>query len=502
MMMKKTNALLASAGEKIRALLLAIASNESLFFFAAFLSTTILGSELFTWYQEQTQMFERYVVIPWGMALCLLRLERRNRLTDARPRLDIGILFVLVMWIIVPFGIRFGMIFNNVTNWHSHLVAYFGLYAMLTEQSAQVRERRLDQACMLFGLYSLVVGGALMYCAATGATIDSNWIVHHGTYAEGGYGFGVWKRAHLCIGLHYNLGGMMALVCTMFCLAGMCRSRRFGMRALYLLGAVMMMIVIVLSQSRTARYSLIGALGLGVYGCVIASKRISRAWLRHAAGLALAGLVMVASYGGASALTDAALKHYVRAQEGNSVSMIATAVAQEETVQQEKEVAPKKTTAPKKARRAVDATMSGRTDIWKNLFQYWKENPKNLLIGAGMGKIGSQIVQDTIHEENGSVAVHNSYLQYVADFGLIGFGLMALFFLAILVPVLRVFFAPQKKQLPGYLPLCMLVVSVLMTGMMESATLGAMTPINSAMIFALALLAPRGMEIGAEHPKK
>ena len=499
MMVKKANEMLSNAGARIRALLLAVASNESLFFFAAFLSTTILGADIFKWYSEQMQMFERYVIMPWGMALCLLRLERRNRLPDAKTRMDVGILFLLVMWVIVPFGIRFGLIFNNVTTWHSHLVAYFGLYAMLTEQSAQVRERRLDQACMLFGLYSLVVGGALMYCAATGATIDSNWIVHHGTYAEDGYGFGVWKRAHLCIGLHYNLGGMMALVCTMFCLAGVSRSKKRVMRVLYLLAAVMMMIVIVLSQSRTARYSLIACLGMGVYGCVIASKRISRAWLRHAAGIALAGVVMVASYSGASALTDAALKHYVRAQQGYTVSVIASAVAQEEAELDKKEAATKKAVTPKKARRAVDATMSGRTDIWRNLFSYWKENPKKFLIGAGMGKIGSLIVEDTIHEENGSVAVHNAYLQYAADYGLMGIGLMALFFLSILVPVLRVFFAPQEKQTPGYQALCMLVLGALMTGMMESSTLGAMTPVNSGMLFALALLAAKGMEMKGEN---
>lgn len=498
-MMKKVNALLNGAGARIRTLLLAVASNESLFFFAAFLSTTILGSDIFTWYSEQMQMFERYIIVPWGMALCLLRLERRNRLTNAKTRIDIGILFVLVMWIIVPFGIRFGLIFNNVTTWHSHLVAYFGLYAMLTEQSAQVRERRMDQACMLFGVYSLVVGGALMYCAATGASIDSNWIVHRGTYAEAGYGFGVWKRAHLCIGLHYNLGGMMALVCTMFCLAGMGRSRNRVVRVLYVLAAVMMMVVIVLSQSRTARYSLIACLGLGVYGCMIASRRISCAWLRHAAGIALAGVVMVAAYSGASMLTDAALKHYVRAQQGSTVSVIASAVAQEETVPEKNEAAPKKNVAPKKARKAVDATMSGRTDIWRNLFKYWKAHPKEFLIGAGMGKIGSKIVEDTIHEENGSVAVHNAYLQYAADYGLIGIGLMALFFLSILVPVLRVFFAPPDKQVPGYRAMAMLVVGVLLTGMMESSTLGAMTPVNSGMLFALAMLAAKGTEMKPEN---
>lgn len=499
MMVKKANTLLNIAGTKIRMLLLAIASNESLFFFAAFLAYAFLGSELFTWYQEQTQMFERFIVVPWGMALCLLRLERRRGMADAKRRMDLNILFVLMLWVIVPFCIRFGLIFNNVTSWQSHLAAYFGLYAMLSEESADVRERRLDQACMIFGLFSLAIGGALLYCAATGGVIGPDWIVNHGANTGSEYGFGVWNYAYLCTGLHYNITGMMALVCTMFCLAGLCRSRNRGMFALYLAAAVMMMIVIVLTQSRTARYALIGGLGVGVYGYVASSGRISRAWLRHAVGLVLAGMVMVSAYGSASILTDAALKHYPRVQQGNAVSMIASAVAQEETEPEKDAAETKKTVAPKKARRAVDATMSGRTDIWKNLLQYWKDNPKKFLIGAGAGKIGSQIVKGTIHEKGGAVAVHNAYLQYAADYGLIGISLMGMFFLSILVPVLRTFFAPKEKQLPGYRAMAMMVIGALMTGMMESATLGAMSPINSGMLFALALLAARGREIKPER---
>lgn len=471
---------------KIRAILLAAAANESLFFFAAFISYAILGSELFTWHQEATQMFERFIVVPWGMALCLLRLDRKSRQMDAPWRLDLSVLFVLVMWVIVPFGIRFGLTFNNVTSWQSHCAAYFALYAMLSEEKASIREQRFDLACALMGVFSLVVGGALMYCAATGAQIDSNWIVHYGTYAEGGYGFGVYNRAQLCTGLHYNITGMMALSCTMFCFAGVCRGKNRAVRALYMLAAAMMVIVVVLTQSRTARYSLIGAIGAGVYGYAASRRRISRAWLRHAVGLALAGVVMVLAYGGASMLTDAALEHYARVDQRGGTAMIAAARAQEET---------QSVRAPQEARQAVDGTMSGRTDVWKNVLKYWKENPKEMLIGAGAGKIGSRIVKGTIHERGGSVAVHNAYLQYAADYGLIGFGLMMLFFGVILVPVLRAFFAPEETQIPGYRAMGMLVVASLMTGMMESATLGAMSPINASMLFALALLFSAGTDM-------
>ena len=44
--------------------------------------------------------------------------------------------------------------------------------------------------------------------------------------------------------------------------------------------------------------------------------------------------------------------------------------------------------------------------------------------------------------------------------------------------------ARGAAQIPGYRALCMLVVACLMTGMMESAPLGAMTPMNMMLYFA------------------
>lgn len=482
MMVKKANALMAYASDRIRALLLYVASNESLFLFAAILPSLVFGSELFKWHQEAVNMFERFIVVPWGMALCLLRLEHRNRMRIEGHRWDLSILFALILWVIVPFGIRFGLTFNNVTSWQGHCVAYFGLYAMLSEEAKEKREQLFDQACLLFGLLGFVMGAALLWCAWTGARIDSNWIVHYGTYAENGYSFGVYFGMHLCSGLHYNLTGVMALCCTMFCFAGACRSRYRMGRLLYVITAVIMMAVIVLTQSRTARYSLIGAIGVGAFGYVVSSGRIRSKLIRYAAGALAGAALMVISYLGASVLTDAALAHYAQLEQGGMVSVIASARAQEEAVQ---------AVQPKEARVAVDATMSGRTDIWMNLVEYWKENPKELIIGTGMGRIGSRIVEGTIHEENGSVSVHNAYLQYLADFGVIGFGLIALFFLSVLRPVLRVFFAAGEERIPGYCAMGMMIVAALMTGMMESWTLGAMTALNGAMLFAMALMTAR-----------
>ena len=482
------------AGRRIRALLLAVAGNESLFFFASFMSTLLFGSEMFTWhYSEAIRMILRYVIVPWGMAMCLLRLERRSRMELAPQRWDVNILFVLLLWIVVPFALRFGMTYENTKSWIEYSAVFFGLYAMITEQAAEQRERVFDQACAIMGVFSLVLGGALMYCALTGARIDSGWVLHYGTYTGAGFGFGVFNGAHLCAGIHYNVTGMTALCCMMFSLAGLCRSKNSIMRFAYLLATVFMVILVVLTQSRTARYALVAALGVGVYGRLAASGRIRNGLLRHTAGMLAAAAVMVTAFAGASMLTDAALAHYANVANGNVVSAIPAAIAEESA---EKPEAQHEVQA-QEARAAVDATLSQRTTIWKNLFQYWRSHPKEMLIGAGMGRIGEHIVENTVHEEIGSVGTHNTYLQFMADFGLIGIGLLALFFAVILLPVLRVFYAGPAKRIPGYHAMCMLVVGVLLTGLMESAPLGAMTPTDSALFFALALLAPRGMEIKA-----
>ncbi|MDO5300326.1 MAG: O-antigen ligase family protein [Clostridia bacterium] len=522
----------------VRRILLDIAGNESLFLFAAFISAGVLSMGPLAWYREATDAFANYVVVPWGMALCLLRLERRARSGDAPVRTDVVALFVLLMWVIVPFALRFGLTFNNVTSWHGSVVVYFGIYAMVTEETPERRERLFDLACALFGALSLVMGGALLYCAATAQAFG---------VGLGDYGFGLCDGIYLCNGLHYNITGMIAVCCAMMSLAGCGRSRHVIGRLAYALAACVMMAVIVLTQSRTARYALILALAAGCYRVAVSRARIDGAAKRQIVGIVAAVLMAIVGYVGASLLTDAALARYeqvngarlaaqavqpaadpsaetqaaakdgVTAPDGGA-SASPAAKEDEQTAADEPAVSnedvqaladepampdegvqppadePTATGEPAQleAREAVDATLSGRTDVWMNLIRLWREEPKHFLIGNGVGRTGSRVVEGTIHEANGAVAIHNTYLQFVADFGLVGMLLLCVFVATILRPVLRVFFGGRSGS--GYLALCMLVLASLLTGMMESAPLGAMTPMNMMLFFALALLTAHGRE--------
>lgn len=488
----------------VRAALLAAAGNVSLFVFTAFLLTGVLIMAPMDLYRGQINLFSQYVVIPWGMALCLLHLERSQGMTFRR---DILVLFVLLLWIIVPFAYRFGMTFDNISAWYNHTVAYFGIYALLSEQEARLREQMFDLFVFLCGVLAFVMGGLLLYCAATATTI------YNGTDIVG---FGLVDGAHICHGVHYNRSGMVMVCLAMINLAGVSRSKAWPVRVFYAIAAAMMFVVIVLTQSRTARYAAMIALSIGAYGTIMGRAQMKRRAVQHMAAIAAAGLVMIISYAGAAKLTDAALIHYAKVQNTRAYSESVNLFDQTMDVQEENDVpeageavvqtgeavsqadeTDMKTDAvqPIKAREAIDSTFSERTAIWKNLFEIWKENPKNMVIGIGVNRANSFVVKGTIHEEAGTVQMHNAYLQHMADFGLIGTGLLAVFFALLAKPLLRVFFAKGEKRMPGYTALCMLVIACLATGMMESPPLIGLSPMNMMLFFALALLAGRGEDL-------
>ncbi len=454
---------------RVRGALLALLSDAGLFAFVSFVFAAFGDIGLLKWYQEPLGLISQYVLTPWGVLLVVLRMQRAQdrRLFAA----DTTVLALLVAWIIVPFAARFGVTFNNIASWHGYAVAYLGLYAMLREEDPARRARELDRVCALSAALSLVLGGVLLYAALTVQMLGTQY---------GGYGFGV-DGGMLYAGKHYNTTGMILVVLALLCLTGAARRRHPLAKAVYLIPFVMTALCTVLTQSRTARLSLLLGLAACVYGA-LCTRLEGRAALRHGAGIACALAVLLLGYAGADAMTRAAVAHY------NGGDVLVASAAAEETAQPAAQ-------GDSVVREGIDASFSDRTTIWKNLFALWRENPKHLLIGNGVGRTGSRIVVGTVHEENGAVAVHNTYLQFIADFGLIGFALLAAFFAVIARPVLRAFYARGAGRFAGTHALSAMVVAALATGMMESAPLGAMTPMNIMLCLALAMLAGAGREV-------
>lgn len=284
--------------EGTRRALLAVAGNVSLFVTTAFFVTGLLILGPNVWWREYIDIFERYVLIPWGMALCLLRLERRVRAEQDGMRWDLGVLFVLLAWIVIPFALRFGNTFNNSGSWHNHTVLFFGVYALTTEEGPARRERLFDLAALLFALCSLALGAALLYCVAAVRK-----------FGDAQFAFGVCDGMYLCANGHYNTTGMLAVCCALMALAGACRFKNGLLRLLCAVSVILMTLVTVLTQSRTARYALIAAYAVVVFGEVLFTERIRRAAVRGMAAVLAACVMAAAGYGGAAALTDAAVAH-------------------------------------------------------------------------------------------------------------------------------------------------------------------------------------------------
>lgn len=475
----------------VRMLLFAFASNVSLFLFASFLHDSLLIGSPFMEWQEQVGLYYDYLIVPWAMALCALRLGRNTLKGAAAPGWDIKILAALLVWLVAPFELRFGWTKVNASSWFRHAAVFFAIYAWIVECGAQQREDWLDSACAVFSIYALVLGSLLLYCV---------WRVQSFALDGGDYGFGVCDGMYLCSGVHYNTLGMAANCLLMLCLAACARRRLRLLRPLSAIAAAEMALVIVLTQSRTARYAMLIALACGACSAVFTGAWHKRALVRGAAGVAAAALVMVGGYRLTTALNDTVIAHYNRTyqlREGGQdekamlILMTEPALAEGDAAAVQ-EAQPE---VPLEAREAIDATFSDRTNIWKNIFAFWQKNPKNFLIGNGAGRSYGLIVQGTIHETQGYVPMHNAYLQFIADYGLIGFALLCAFFATLIRPVIRVFLARESRRRMEDVALGMLVIACLATGMMESAPLDAFTPMNMVLFFALAMLSARGREL-------
>lgn len=506
---KRENGLLARGQSLIRDIMLAVFGNEALFLIVAFLYATLADNAIAAWYREPVNLLYGYIVIPWGAALCLLRLQRRAASLEP-ARADVVTLFVLYIWILVPFAIRFGFTGKNATAWHGYAVMFFGIYASISERKQREREMLMATMSVLSAVFAYVFCGALLFCAWSGTVYAAGL---------GTFGFGV-VNGWLCSGVHYNITGMIAISLCMMCVMGVGYYRNILLKLFCLIPAVMSMAVIVLSQSRTSRYALLAVLAAAAF------DGVRRALCRRnaAAGLlaaVLAGAVVLGSgYWSADRMTRAAIAHYnqlaydaaLRAALAEQAEAPVEASTEETTAEAPVEPSAGETTAEAPVEAAeppvqeaaaepavpdiqvsqvraraldnADGSFSNRTDIWRAVFMFWRDNPKMMMIGNGVNQTGHKIGQYIFWTDG--VAVHNAYLQWAADFGLIGLAPQIVFLAIAVWQTIRVFFASKRAR--GALGLCMMAFAGLLIGMMESATLNAMLPINLMFMFALAQL--------------
>lgn len=460
---------------QVRSLLLGVFANPGVFAVVAY-----MVSGMFTTLRlsEVRGLLELNLLVPWGLALAMLRLYRAKQ-RGAAARLDVLALFMLFGWLVLPFGIRFGLNSTNINTWQNFAIIFFGVFALMAEMEEREFAHVLDAAAACSALISFVFAGALLVCAATATNIRT-------PYSE--FGFGIYQNAQLCAEQHYNATGMLAMCGAFMCMMGAARRKNVLLRALHLIPALMMALVVVLSQSRTARYSLLLGLAVGAYGMVAGGRWNRRLLIRQAAG-ALAGVVVLAGgYVLSSKITDAALMHYAKVQAGQTqVSFVAQAKAEGEMAAPEAEL------VVKEARGAGEGSFTGRTQIWKNIFSFWKTNPKYFVIGNGIGRMSRDILKGTVLEiYGGANMAHNAYIQFTMDHGLIGLVLLCVFLVLLVPQAMRVLLAAPGTGVPGGRAMCMMTVGCLLTGIMENEPLNAMRPCNVMLFFALAVIAYAG----------
>ena len=457
-----------------RSLLLAAFANPGVFVVVAY---TISGMFTTLELSRIRGLLELNLLVPWGLALAMLRLYRAKE-REAAMRWDVLVLFMLLGWIVVPFGIRFGIDSTNVNTWQNYVIIFFGVFAMMTESDEKSFAHALDAAAALSAAVSFVFAGALLWCAVTVTSITT-------PYSE--YGFGVYQNAQLCAEQHYNATGMLAMCGTFMCLMGMQRGKNKVVRALYLIPAVMTALVVVLTQSRTARYSLLAGLAVGIYGTVASAKWNKSLIVRQAAGILAGMAILTGGYVAGAKLTDTALMYYAKAQmEPEAIALIVPEEINDADELQETEI------VVQESRGAGEGSFSGRTQVWKNIAGFWKQNPKYFVIGNGIGRMSREMLIGSPLEFSGANMAHNAYIQFVMDQGLIGFALLCAFFALLVPPAFRVLLGMPGRRTAGGHAMCMLTIGCLVTGLMENEPLNAMRPCNVMLMFALAVIAYAG----------
>jgi len=151
-------------GVKLRRVFVSLLGSEGLFLAVMMLFNGVLSTDYFLTKLQFITPFTDYVLIPWSGLLLGMYLMRENR----RGGLSVWALALLVLWLAVPFSMRFGTDYFTMYSTYGYAICFFVFYASVMGRDAIGRERQLDIACAGVCLIAIVLGGTLLYCAWTG----------------------------------------------------------------------------------------------------------------------------------------------------------------------------------------------------------------------------------------------------------------------------------------------------------------------------------------------
>ncbi len=332
------------------------------------------------------------------------------------------------------------------------------------------RDRLFNVTAVVIVLFYLVMAAVCIYTAATRAFVE-NPIDYRGI----GYPRPSETRLYF-LSYHWNETACQFVIAFGLCLVLFFRTENSFLRAGLLLTALADFVVVGLTVSRNGQTCV--SLLLGMMFGVLTVRRIRRAslWKRTAAFIAVCLLATVLFYQLFEPARYALWRVYQGREETEDVVLNAEDTAAFNSEGTRAEVLAAKNAEPGEKTEAASYNAdnrgyldSGRTEIYWSALKSLQMEPKRLLIGSGYYHV-MDISHTLIREQ--AKHFHNTFLQVVNEFGLMGLVLVVWFFLLMLKYAFRMTFetdesVPAGDQMLILLPLALMFFFMLEVGIFK-----------------------------------
>ena len=370
------------------------------------------------------------------------------------------ILLLYVLWAVfsrIPNGDRFLVIEGDYLIDLSTMILLFAPGVLL---QGRRRDRLFDVTAGVIILFYLAMAAVCIYTATT-RTFVENPIDYRGI----GYPTPSETRLYF-LSYQWNETAGQFLIAFGLCLVLFFRTRNIFLRAGLLIAALADFVTVGLTVSRNGQTC--ACLALGMMFGILAVNRMRRysLWKKIAAFSAVCLLGTVLFY---QLFEPAryALWNVYRSRVETEVAMMNTAAAASkqsfaemlsaETVELSEE-------EPSYSADNRGYLESGRKEIYWSAFKSLQMEPKRLLIGSGYYHV-MDISHTLIREQ--AKHFHNTFLQVVNEFGLIGLALVIWFFLWTMKCAFRMIFQPEGDISPGNQMLTLLPLALMGFFMLE-----------------------------------
>ena len=311
------------------------------------------------------------------------------------------------------------------------------------------REKLLHLASGVIVLFFLFMAAVCIYTGITRSFVLNPidlWGIGYAEYSP--------KRL-IFLSYQWNETAALFVIAFGLCLVLFFRTRNVLIRAGLVIAAAADYIVVGLTWSRNGQTCVCLILGM-MFGILAVGRMARQAlWKRVCAFFAVCLLVTVLVY----QVFEPARYGLWLIGHGKEAT---TAYEREDTEGTEEENAEEKTAAYAADNR--NYLKSGRKKIYRSAFKSLQMEPKRLLIGSGYYHVMD--ISHTLIKEQAK-HFHNTFLQVVNEFGLIGLALVVWFYLRILILSFRMIFRTDERVAAGDKMLSLIPIGLMCFFMLE-----------------------------------